>query len=177
MSTMDKNLDSIQEHIEQNESAEDQVLSFVLGKEEYGVDILRVQEIKGWEKTTAIPNTPNYVMGVINLRGSVVPIVDLRVRFNIEELTYNDSTVVIIVRSEDSAGSQKIIGLVVDGVSDVYALNKTELQPAPEMGGTVSSEYINGLATVADKMVIILHVDQLINDGILASIKKALNID
>lgn len=174
---MDKNLDTIQEHIEQNESVEDQVLSFVLGEEEYGVDILRVQEIKGWEKTTAIPNSPDYVMGVINLRGSVVPIVDLRVRFGLDDVTYNDSTVVIIVRSEDQAGSQKIIGLVVDGVSDVYALNKSELQLVPEMSGTINSDYVNGLATVSDKMLIVLHVDQLINDGILASIKKALNIE
>lgn len=177
IANMDKNLDAIQEHIEQSEKVEDQVLSFVLGNEEYGVDILRVQEIKGWEKTTAIPNTPDYVMGVINLRGSVVPIVDLRVRFGLENQTYNDSTVVIIVRSEDSTGNQKIIGLVVDGVSDVYSLNESQLQSSPEMSGTVHTEYVNGLATVADKMVIVLHVDQLINDGILASIKKALNIE
>ncbi|GAB6069789.1 chemotaxis protein CheW [Thiomicrorhabdus hydrogeniphila] len=174
---MENSLDAIQEHIEQNESVDDQVLSFVLGAEEYGVDILRVQEIKGWEKTTAIPNSPAYVMGVINLRGSVVPIVDLRVRFGLENVTYNDSTVVIIVRSEDNSGSQKIIGLVVDGVSDVYALNKSELQIAPEMSGTIHTDYVNGLATVSDKMLIVLHVDQLINDGILASIKKALNVE
>lgn len=174
---MDKDLEAIQKDIDNNDSADDQVLSFILGDEEYGVDILRVQEIKGWEKTTAIPNTPAFVMGVINLRGSVVPIVDLRVRFGLKDITYNDSTVVIIVRSEDASGSQKIIGLVVDGVSDVYALNKSELQVAPEMSGTIHTEYVNGLATVADKMVIVLHVDQLINDGILSSIKKALNIE
>ncbi|MDX1351611.1 MAG: chemotaxis protein CheW [Thiomicrorhabdus sp.] len=174
---MDKDLDAIQKDIENKESADDQVLSFVLGNEEYGVDILRVQEIKGWEKTTAIPNTPDFVMGVINLRGSVVPIVDLRVRFGLQEITYNDSTVVIIVRSVDSSGAQKIIGLVVDGVSDVYALNRSELQVAPEMAGTINTDYVNGLATVSDKMVIVLHVDQLINDGILTSIKKALNIE
>lgn len=174
---MEKDLDTIQEQIEQSDSVDDQVLSFVLGSEEYGVDILRVQEIKGWERTTSIPNTPDYVMGVINLRGSVVPIVDLRVRFELEQITYDDTTVVTIVRSEDGAGSQKIIGLVVDGVSDVYTLNKKELQPAPEMAGTVNTDYVNGLATVSDKMVIILHVDQLINDGILSSIKKALKND
>lgn len=177
MSNMEKDLDAIQEQIEQSDAVDDQVLSFVLGNEEYGVDILRVQEIKGWEKTTVIPNTPDYVMGVINLRGSVVPIVDLRVRFGLEQITYNDSTVVIIVRSEDPDGSQKIIGLVVDGVSDVYALNKSELQPSPDMAGTVHTDYVNGLATVSDKMVIVLHVDALINTGILASIKKALNIE
>ncbi len=174
---MEKDLDAIQDQIEQSEASDDQILSFVLGGEEYGVDILRVQEIKGWESTTAIPNTPNYVMGVINLRGSVVPIVDLRVRFSLQDVTYNDSTVVIIVRAQDEDGSQKIIGLVVDGVSDVYSMKKSDLQPAPNMSGTINTDYVNGLATVSDKMVIVLHVDQLINDGILASIKKALNIE
>ncbi|VAW49032.1 Positive regulator of CheA protein activity (CheW) [hydrothermal vent metagenome] len=173
---MEKNIDSIQEKIDQNNEDNDQVLSFILGQEEYGVDILRVQEIKGWEKTTPIPNTPSYVMGVINLRGAVVPIIDLRIRFGLDEMTYDDTTVVIIVRSEDSAGIQKIIGLVVDGVSDVYAINKKELQTPPDMSGRVQSDYIQGLATIKEKLIIILHVDPLINDGILASIKKTLNI-
>lgn len=175
---MEKDLDAIQDQIEQSEtSVDDQILSFVLGGEEYGVDILRVQEIKGWENTTAIPNSPEYVMGVINLRGSIVPIVDLRVRFSLDDVTYNDSTVVIIVRAQDEDGSQKIIGLVVDGVSDVYSMKKSDHQPAPNMSGTINTDYVNGLATVSDKMVIVLHVDQLINDGILASIKKALNLE
>ena len=175
---MEKDLDAIQDQIEQSEtSVDDQILSFVLGGEEYGVDILRVQEIKGWENTTAIPNSPEYVMGVINLRGSIVPIVDLRVRFSLDDVTYNDSTVVIIVRAQDEDGSQKIIGLVVDGVSDVYSMKKSDHQPAPNMSGTTNTDYVNGLATVSDKMVIVLHVDQLINDGILASIKKALNLE
>ena len=151
---------------------ENQILSFTLGKEEYGVDILRVQEIKGWEKTTAIPNTPEYVMGVINLRGAVVPIVDLRIRFSLKDISYNESTVVIIVRSEDLNGSNKIIGLVVDGVSDVYSISLEELQSAPSMSGKINTEYVNGLATFADKMVVILHVDQLINDGILKAVEE-----
>ncbi len=174
---MGNNLNSIQEQIDQNNNNTDQVLSFILGHEEYGVDILRVQEIKGWEKITPIPNTPKYVMGVINLRGAVVPIIDLRVRFGLENVTYNETTVVIIVRSENSEGVQKIIGLVVDGVSDVYTINQKALQPAPDMSGAVHAEYVQGLATINDQLVIILHVDPLINDGILASIKKALNID
>ncbi len=174
---MEKNLDAIQEQIDQNSSENDQVLSFILGHEEYGVDILRVQEIKGWEKTTPIPNTPDYVMGVINLRGAVVPIIDLRIRFGLEEMTYDDTTVVIIVRSEDTSGTPKIIGLVVDGVSDVYGVEQKDLQTAPDMSGKVHSEYIQGLATLNEKLIIILHVDPLINDGILSRIKKALNIN
>lgn len=173
---MEKKLDSIQEQIDQQNDNNDQALSFILGQEEYGVEILRVQEIKGWEKTTPIPNTPKYVMGVINLRGAVVPIIDLRIRFGLEEVTYDDTTVVIIVRSEDEVGTQKIIGLVVDGVSDVYDINKKELQVAPDMSGRVQSDYIQGLATINEKLIIILHVDPLINDGILTQIKKSLNV-
>ncbi len=174
---MDANLNALQEQIEEKEGHDDQVLSFVLGNEEYGVDILTVQEIKGWEKTTNIPNTPDYVMGVINLRGAVVPIIDLRVRFGLESVTYNESTVVIILRSEDATGSQKIIGLVVDGVSDVYSLPPDDIQASPEINGTINSDYVNGLATVADKMVVVLNVNQLINDGILASIQSSLKKD
>jgi len=174
---MDSNLNALQEQIEQKEDQDDQVLSFVLGNEEYGVDILTVQEIKGWEKTTNIPNTPDYVMGVINLRGAVVPIIDLRVRFGLQSVTYNDSTVVIILRSEDTSGSQKIIGLVVDGVSDVYSLPASDIQSSPDMNGTIHTDYVNGLATVADKMIVVLNVNQLINDGILASIQNSLNKD
>ncbi len=173
---MEKNIDSIQEQIDQQNDDNDQVLSFILGQEEYGVDILRVQEIKGWEHTTPIPNTPKYVMGVINLRGAVVPIIDLRIRFGLEEMTYDDTTVVIIVRAEDAVGTQKIIGLVVDGVSDVYTIQEKELQIAPDMSGRVQSDYIQGLATINEKLIVILHTDPLINDGILAKIKKSLNI-
>jgi len=171
---MSANLNKVQENISKKD---DQVLSFVLGDEEYGVDILTVQEITGWEKTTNIPNTPDYVMGVINLRGAVVPIIDLRVRFGLESVTYDESTVVIILRSEDAAGNQKIIGLVVDGVSDVYALASKTLQSSPDMSGTIHTEYVNGLATVGDKMVVVLNVNQLINDGILASIQNSLKKD
>lgn len=171
---MDTDIEDIQEKLEQTHEDEEQILSFVLGKEEYGVDILRVQEIKGWEKTTSIPNTPDYVMGVINLRGAVVPVVDLRIRFKLNEISYNDSTVVIIVRAENADGSDKIIGLVVDGVSDVYSVNLKQLQNAPSMSGTINSEYVNGLATFEDKMVVLLHIDQLINDGILVDVEEFL---
>lgn len=182
---MSNNLDDLQVKIDQKNdmtqdngfSEDDQILSFILDAEEYGVDILRVQEIKGWEKTTSIPNSPKYVMGVINLRGAVVPIIDLRVRFGLDNVTYDDSTVVIILRAHTDNGSSKIIGLVVDGVSDVHSVHMSQLQQAPNMKGTINSEYINGLATVGDKMVIILSVDHLINDGILHEIEKTLSRD
>jgi purine-binding chemotaxis protein CheW len=174
---MDSNLDTIQEQIDLKKQHEDQVLSFILGTEEYGVDILTVQEIKGWEKTTKIPNTPDYVKGVINLRGAVVPIIDLRIRFGLQQITYNDSTVVIILRAEDTNGSHKIIGLVVDGVSDVYSLNRSQIQSSPDMNGSIHTDYVQGLATVADKMIVILNVNQLINEGILALIRKSLHTE
>jgi len=170
--------EAIQEQIEQNDGTDDQILSFILGEEEYGVDILRVQEIKGWENTTGIPNSPDYVMGVINLRGAVVPVIDLRVRFNLPNITYDESTVVIILRANDDAGaSEKIIGIVVDGVSDVHSIDLGNLQASPEIGGTIHTEYVKGLATVTDKMVIVLHVDQLVVAGILNEIKKSLNVE
>ena len=178
--SMEKFQEKIQNKIDTAEdtfSEDDQILSFILGDEEYGVDILRVQEIKGWEITTAIPNTPNYVMGVINLRGAVVPIVDLRVRFGLDDVTYNESTVVIILRAHLENGYNKIIGLVVDGVSDVHSVHTESLQSAPSINGAINTDYITGLATVADKMVIILSVDQLINDGILSAIEKTLRKD
>lgn len=175
---MSAELDAIQDQIEEKDGADDQILSFILGGEEYGVDILRVQEIKGWERTTSIPNAPDYVMGVINLRGAVVPVVDLRVRFNLSEVTYDESTVVIILRAHDeSAAIQKIIGIVVDGVSDVHGIDLGSLQMSPEMNGTIHTEYVKGLATVGDKMVIVLHVDELVSTGILSEIKKSLHID
>lgn len=175
---MSANVEAIQDQMKHNDGTDDQILSFVLGNEEYGVDILRVQEIKGWEKTTSIPNSPNYVMGVINLRGAVVPVVDLRVRFGLTDLTYDESTVVIIVRATDEVNNvQKIIGVVVDGVSDVHSIDLSSLQVAPEINGTIHTEYVKGLATVSGKMVVVLHVDQLVSSGILYEIKKSLNIE
>ncbi|MBN2646986.1 MAG: purine-binding chemotaxis protein CheW [Thiotrichales bacterium] len=162
---------------ESTSSSHQQVLSFILGKEEYGVDILRVQEIKGWEKTTAIPNSPHYVMGVINLRGAIVPVIDLRVRFGLKSVSYNDSTVVIIVRAQSTQGTQKILGLVVDGVSDVYSISPQHLQASPSLSGTIHTEYVSGLATVEEKMVILLQIDQLIFNGILSEIKKSMNAE
>lgn len=175
---MSADVEAIQERIEQNEGSDDQILSFILGGEEYGVDILRVQEIKGWERTTTIPNAPDYVKGVINLRGAVVPVVDLRIRFGLKDITYDESTVVIILRATDaSSNTEKIIGVVVDGVSDVHAIDLGSLQASPEINGTIHTEYVKGLATVTEKMVIVLHVDELVSSGILSEIKKSLNID
>jgi purine-binding chemotaxis protein CheW len=155
----------------QNDSQQ-QVLTFTLGSEIYGLDILRVQEIKGWEATTPIPNVPNYVKGVINLRGVVVPIVDLRERFDIAEPSYNATTVVIIVKTLLNQKNERIIGMVVDSVSDVYTVDLTNLQPSPKLGSgsSVDQEFVRGLATLDGQMMILLDVDHLVQDGLFQAL-------
>lgn len=148
-----------------------QFLSFILGNETYGVDILRVQEIRGWEMPTNLPGLPSYVKGVINIRGAIVPILDMRERFHIGEPTYDHSTVVVVTRivvsQDDRVG--KLMGLVVDGVSDVVGINLNELQTAPQFDNNqkVSDEFIKGLASIEQKMVILLDVDKLLGLGTL----------
>ena len=144
------------------DSDADQYLTFILGSEEYGVDILRVQEIKGWDSVTPIPNTPEYIKGVINLRGTIVPIVDLRQRFNMPEIEYGPITVVIVLKIE-CADRDRIMGIVVDGVSDVYDVPPEEMKAAPDFGNVVDTEFVRGLATVEEKMIIILDIDHLMS--------------
>jgi len=145
-----------------------QYLTFLLADTEYGVDILRVQEIKGWELVTALPNTPEYIQGVMNLRGAIVPIIDLRQRFGMERLDPGPTTAVVVVLQVAHGHGSRIMGLVVDAVSDVHHVTDAQLRPAPECGSTVSSDCVQGLATVDGKMLIILDIDQLLNAGELA---------
>ena len=140
----------------------EQYLTFILADEEYGVDILRVQEIKGWDSVTPIPNTPSYIKGVINLRGTIVPIVDLRQRFSMPEVEYGPITVVIVLKIE-CEDRDRIMGIVVDAVSDVYDVNSEEMKPAPDFGSVVNVEFVKGLATVAEKMIIVLDIDHLLS--------------
>ena len=144
-----------------------QYLTFFLAAAEYGVDILRVQEIKGWDTVTALPHTPEYVQGVMNLRGAIVPIIDLRQRFGMERLDPGPTTAVVVLKVVHDHGS-RIMGVVVDAVSDVHNITDAELRPAPECGSTASSECVQGLATVNGQMLIILDIDQLLNTGELA---------
>jgi len=142
----------------------DQFLTFLLAGEEYGVDILRVQEIKGWDAVTEIPNTPDYVQGVINLRGTIVPIIDLRTRFDLEKVEYNKTTVVIVLKVKSkSTDKERTMGFVVDAVSDVYNITHEQQKDAPDFGGSVSAEFVKGLATVDEKMLILLDIDHLID--------------
>ncbi len=145
-----------------NNADDPQYLTFILENEEYGVDILKVHEIKGWSPTTPIPNTPPFMKGVINLRGTIVPVIDLRERFGLEALDYGPTTVVIVLNVVSSRGEQ-IMGMIVDAVSDTYSIADSDLRPAPDMGGVISVEFINGLATIDEKMVIILDIDHLLS--------------
>ena len=153
------------------DSDADQFLTFVLGDEEYGVDILRVQEIKGWDSVTPIPNTPEYIKGVINLRGTIVPIVDLRQRFKMPEIEYGPITVVIVLKIE-CADRDRIMGIVVDGVSDVYDVPADEMKAAPDFGNVVDTEFVHGLATVEEKMIIILDIDHLLSGNEMQATDK-----
>ena len=145
-----------------------QYLTFILADEEYGVEILRVQEIRGWTKVTPMPNQPSYLRGVINLRGNIVPIIDLRERFGIEPMEYGATTVVIVIRVE-SEGAERIMGIVVDAVSEVYTVKDSDRQPPPDLGNAIDEQFVNGLVSVDEKMVILLDVDLLLNEGILDS--------
>jgi purine-binding chemotaxis protein CheW len=142
-------------------------LTFVLADAEYGVDILRVQEIKGWETVTAVPNTPAYVRGVMNLRGAIVPIIDLRQRLGMERLDPGPMTAVVMLTVIHDHGS-RIMGVVVDAVADVHDITDAELRPAPECGHPVSHACVQRLATVHGYMLILLDIDQLLNSGELA---------
>ncbi|MDX1590103.1 MAG: chemotaxis protein CheW [Oleiphilaceae bacterium] len=129
-------------------------LAFTLGEEEYALDILKVQEIRGYDNVTRIANAPSFIKGVINLRGTIVPIVDLRLKFNLGEASYNEFTIVIILNL-----AERVVGIVVDAVSDVIELQSEQIRPAPEFRATVQAEYIQGLATVEEKMMIILDIE------------------
>ncbi len=131
-------------------------LTFALGAEEYAIDILKVQEIRGYETPTTIANAPPFIKGVINLRGTIVPIVDLRLKFGVGHAEYTAFTVVIIL---NVAG--RIVGIVVDGVSDVIALAAGEIRPAPEFSAAVDTRYLRGLATVDERMLIVMDIERL----------------
>lgn len=140
----------------------DQYLTFCLSDEHYGVDILAVTEIRGWENPTLIPNSPDFVKGVINLRGVIVPVLDLRIRFQVGEAVYPPTTVVIVLSVAKGQG-QCTMGFVVDAVSDVLNADEDDIKPAPAFDGLVRPEYINGLVNVDDDVVTLLHVEQLLS--------------
>ncbi|HUW27498.1 MAG TPA: chemotaxis protein CheW [Sulfuriferula sp.] len=150
------------------EISENEFLAFTLGKEEYGIDILKVQEIRGYEPVTRIANAPDFIKGVVNLRGIIVPIVDMRIKFNLGEPTYDQFTVVIILTI---AG--RVMGMVVDSVSDVTTLSPEQIKAPPEMGTTFDSNYLIGLGTLDERMLILVDIDKLMSSAEMGLIEKA----
>lgn len=142
-------------------------LAFTLGKEEYGIDILKVQEIRGYETVTRIANAPEFIKGVVNLRGIIVPIVDMRIKFHLGEPTYDQFTVVIIL---NVAG--RVVGMVVDSVSDVTTLSPEQIKPAPEMGTALNTDYLIGLGTIDQRMLILVDIDKLMSSAEMGLIDK-----
>ncbi|MFA7243379.1 MAG: chemotaxis protein CheW [Sulfuricellaceae bacterium] len=131
-------------------------LTFTLGKEEYGIHILNVQEIRGYDTVTTLANTPEFIKGVVNLRGIIVPILDMRIKFHLGHVEYNELTVVIILNV-----AKRVIGMVVDGVSDVITLNPEQIKPSPEFGSAINTKYVMGLGTVDERMLILVDIEKL----------------
>ena len=158
---------------EDNQAAAPQLqqLTFSLADEEYGVDILAVREIRGWSRGTRIPQTPDYLLGVLNLRGAIVPIMDLRLRFGLERESYGDNTVVIIV-----ALAERLFGIVVDAVSDVVDIDPAAIKPVPDMGAVVDTRYLKGLATHVERMVMLLDVEKLMRPEDVETLDAALSV-
>jgi purine-binding chemotaxis protein CheW len=143
-------------------------LTFTLGAEEYGMDILKVQEIRGYDSVTRIANAPEFLKGVINLRGAIVPIVDMRIKFNLGKAEYDEFTVVIIMNVLN-----RVIGMVVDGVSDVVTLSPEQVRAAPEFGAALDTRYITGIGTVNDTMLILTDIEQLMGSSDMQLIEDA----
>lgn len=148
-------------------TTDNEFLAFTLGKEEYGIDILKVQEIRGYEQVTRIANAPAFVKGVVNLRGIIVPIVDMRIKFDLGEPIYDQFTVVIILNI-----GGRIMGMVVDSVSDVITLGAEQIKPAPDMGSSFDTDYLTGLGTLDERMLILLDIDKLMSSDEMGLIEK-----
>ncbi|MFZ1871569.1 MAG: chemotaxis protein CheW [Chania sp.] len=140
------------------ETVGQEFLIFTLGKEEYGIDILKVQEIRGYDQVTRIANTPAFIKGVTNLRGVIVPIIDLRVKFAQQGVSYDENTVVIVLNF-----GLRVVGIVVDGVSDVLSLTTEQIRPAPEFAVTLATEYLTGLGSLGERMLILVDIEKLLS--------------
>lgn len=145
------------------ETVGQEFLVFTLGEEEYGIDILKVQEIRGYDQVTRIANTPAFIKGVTNLRGVIVPIIDLRIKFAQPDVEYNDNTVVIVLNLE-----QRVVGIVVDGVSGVLSLTQDQIRPSPEFAVTMSTEYLTGLGALGERMLILVDIEKLLGSEDMA---------
>lgn len=163
----------MQEHVSRSPSGnKGQYLSFHLGAEDYAVDILRVQEIRGWEKVRSLPDSEEYVKGVLDLRGTIVPIIDLRVRFGESNPEYSATTVVIVMAVDLGESRHQLVGAVVDGVSDVLDVDRNDMKPPPNIGGMVSRRYLEGMVSLPRGMVILLDLDKLFNPKEMARLRE-----
>ena len=133
-------------------------LTFTLGEEHYGVDILKVQEIRGYDAVTRVPDAPEYIKGVINLRGTIVPVIDLRLKLRLREARYDSLTVMIVLNVQD-----RVVGIVVDGVSDVVPLSQEQVRPKPEFGAADDTRFISGIGTLDERMLILLDIEMLLD--------------
>lgn len=141
-------------------TGERQFLSFCLQGEDYGIEILKVQEIKGFSKLTPVPHAPPHLKGIMNLRGTIVPVIDLRVRFGMSEAEYTPFTVIIVVNVRG-----KVVGLVVDGVSDVLNIPRGEVQDTLNIGGSIDTSFLSGMGKVGDRIVLLLDLDKLLGES------------
>ncbi|MBA6234110.1 MULTISPECIES: chemotaxis protein CheW [unclassified Colwellia] len=150
---------------------EKEYLTFILNGEEYGVDILCVQEIRVWSSVTELPNKPDYIKGVINLRGIIVPIIDLRQRFGQEPLAYNEQTVTIILRNQNSQKTM-VVGIVVDAVSEVYKFDKQSIRTPPTFGNKIDRCFLQGLASIEERLIILLDSHSLLDQNELYHVES-----
>ena len=142
-------------------------LSFTLGAEEYGIDIQKVQELRGYDAVTRIANAPEFIKGVVNLRGIIVPIIDMRIKFALGQPTYDQFTVVIVLNI-----GGRVVGMVVDSVSDVITLSAEQIKPAPEMGSALDTDYLIGLGTLEERMLILVDIDRLMSSEEMGLVEK-----
>jgi purine-binding chemotaxis protein CheW len=149
--------------------ADHEYLTFTLGDEEYGVDILKVQEIRGYDQVTRLPGAPDFVKGAINLRGLIVPVVDMRLKFELSQATYDDTTVMIVL---SVAG--RTIGVVVDGVSDVLRLDAAQVRPVPDLGSAIDRQFLMGLGVVDERMLILLDIERLMTSEEMGLVEQSI---
>jgi purine-binding chemotaxis protein CheW len=146
----------------------DEYLTFTLGQEEYGVEILKVQEIRGYDTVTRLPDAPDYIKGVINLRGTIVPVIDMRLKFRLERAEYNALTVMIVLNVAD-----RVVGMVVDSVSDVIRLDAEQIRPVPDIGAAIDRQFITGIGTQGERMLILLEIERLMSSAEMGLVSQA----
>lgn len=151
------------------DTATEEFLTFAMGEEEYGVEILKVQEIRGYDTVTRLPDAPDYIKGVINLRGTIVPVVDMRLKFRLARADYNELTVMIVLNVAD-----RVVGMVVDSVSDVVRLNAEQIRVVPELGATIDRQFLTGIGTLDDRMLILLDIERLMTSAEMGLVAGAM---